>query len=270
MVDDNLQSKLDKLEDILAEMGSALITYSGGVDSTFLLGAAKRVLEDKVVALTARSSTYPASELGEALQIAKELGVRHLVVDSEELDIPGFRENPPDRCYYCKTELFTKAFSVAGEQGMGYVCDGSNADDEGDYRPGMRAACDLGVRSPLKEAGLTKEEIRISSRRMGLPTWDKPALACLSSRFPYGETITPEKLSMVERAEAFLRSLGYRQLRVRHHDAMARIELAPEELEKFMKSGQADKVAAELKALGYTYVTVDLEGYRTGSMNEVL
>jgi len=269
-LDNNLQAKMDKLQNILTDMGSVLIAYSGGVDSTFLLGAAKRALQDKVVALTARSSTYPSSELQEAIQIAGELNVRHVVVDSEELDIPGFRENPPDRCYYCKSELFTKALSVAKEHGVAVVCDGTNFDDEGDFRPGIRAACDLGVRSPLKEAGLTKDDIRALSRDMGLPTWNKPALACLSSRFPYGEEITADKLSMVEKAEAFLRSLGYRQLRVRHHGNMARIELAPEELKKFLQSGEAKKVADELKSIGYTYVTLDLEGYRTGSMNEVL
>lgn len=265
-----LNEKYEKLKEILEDMGSVLIAYSGGVDSTFLLKAAYDVLKDKVVAVTARSSTYPEREFNEAVKYAKQIGAQHKVIISEELDIKEFVHNPKNRCYYCKRELFTKLKEEAVNLGINYVLDGSNADDVNDYRPGMQAAKELEVRSPLKEALLTKNDIRTLSKKMGLPTWDKPSFACLSSRFPYGNEITRPKLGMVEKAEEFLLGLGFRQIRVRHHGDIARIEVGPSEREKFFDLSVMDKINNELKKIGFTYVTLDLSGYRTGSMNEVL
>lgn len=264
----NTQQKIDKLQSILAEMESVVIAFSGGVDSTFLLKVAYDVLKDKALAVTATSSTYPSRELEEAKQLAGQIGAPHIIVPSEELDIEGFTQNPPNRCYYCKRELFTKLLQVAQEHGIKYVADGSNADDLKDHRPGMQAARELGVRSPLQEAGLRKDDIRQLSRVLGLPTWDKPSLACLSSRFPYGTVITRDKLARVEAAETFLRTLGFRQLRVRHHEHIARIEIPANDFLVIIQ--KADQIVAKFKELGYNYVTLDLEGYRTGSMNEVL
>lgn len=265
-----LDQKLEKLHNILKDLRSVAVAYSGGVDSTFLLKVASDVLKDKVIAVTATSSTYPERELNEAKKYADEFGVKHIIIVSEELEIEGFSKNPIDRCYYCKKELFTKIYKVANENGIEYVVDGSNYDDLGDYRPGMIAAKELKVISPLKEAQLTKQDIRELSKKYDLPTWNKPAFACLSSRFPYGHEITEEKLKMVERAEELLLSLGFRQVRVRHHGDIARIEVAKEEREKFFNLKTLDLIGEKLKEIGFTYVTMDLLGYRTGSMNETI
>ena len=265
-----LENKFKKLKEQLIELGSVAIAYSGGVDSTFLLKVAHDLLGEKAIGVTARSSTYPEREFREAKKYAEEFGARHIVIVSEELEIEGFAQNPVNRCYYCKSELFTKVREVADQNNISFVLDGSNLDDLGDYRPGMQAAKELNVVSPLKEAGLTKDEIRILSKKLGIPTWNKPAFACLSSRFPYGQEITEKKLSMVELAEQFLLDRGFRQVRVRHHGDIARIEVAQEEREKFFDLALMDEVGEKLKEIGFTYITLDILGYRTGSMNEVL
>lgn len=265
-----MEEKLKKLKGILKEMGSVLIAYSGGVDSTFLLKVARDVLGEKVMAVTALSPTYPREETGEAKKIARELEVKHLLIETRELEDPNFSSNPPGRCYYCKKELFFQLKELAKEKGFFWVADGSNLDDTGDFRPGMQAARELEIRSPLKEAGLTKAEIRELSRRMGLPTWKKPSSACLASRFPYGMRIKEEDLKRVDEGERFLRNLGISQVRVRHYKDTARIEVNPEELTRLVENHCREKVVKKFKQLGYTYITVDLEGYRSGSMNEVL
>lgn len=265
-----LQEKYQLLKDNMKKRGSAAIAFSGGVDSTFLVKVAHEVLGDNMIAITATSSTYPERELQEAIKYAKDMGVKHLIISSEELDIEGFASNPKNRCYYCKKELFTKINAIAKENGVAYVFDGSNIDDDGDYRPGMQAARELEVISPLKEAKLTKEDVRELSKELNLPTWNKPAFACLSSRFPYGNKITAPKLKMVEEAEQFLLDLGIRQVRVRHHEEIARIEVSPEERIKFFDLAIMDQIGEKFRKIGYTYVTLDILGYRTGSMNEVL
>jgi uncharacterized protein len=261
--------KLARLREIIKGYGSLLVAFSGGCDSTFLLKVAHGVLGDRAMAVTARSETYPSREYEEAVQLAREIGARHLTIDTSELSVEGFSSNPPDRCYFCKGELFQRLLEIAAEHGMRYVADGASLDDASDHRPGMRAARELGIVSPLKEAGLTKDDIRELSRMLGLPTWDKPSFACLASRFPYGEEITAEKLTMVDRAENFLRSLGFRQVRVRHHDTIARIEVSGPDLDRFLERSVRERVASKLKEIGYTYVSLDLQGYRSGSMNEV-
>ncbi len=264
------QEKLENLKEQIRQMGSLAVAYSGGVDSTFLLKVAHDVLGDRMIAVTARSSTYPEREFGEAKDFAKKIGVRHLIILSEELDIEGFSDNPVDRCYHCKRELFRKILDVARQNGMKYVADGSNVDDMGDYRPGMKAVTELGVVCPLKDAGMGKDEIRILSRQMNLPTWDKPAFACLASRVPYGQKITMEKLDVIDRAEQFLMDLGFRQVRVRHHGDVARIEVPADERSKFFDTGLMDRIHAKFRELGFAYAALDLKGYRTGSMNEVI
>lgn len=262
--------KLDDLRSILGDMGSVLVAYSGGVDSAFLLKVAVDTLGQKALGVTARSDSYPQRELEEATALAIAIGAKHLVVDTHEMASESYISNPSNRCYFCKTELWETLVPIAAERGIAALADGFNADDVGDYRPGAVAAREHGVRSPLLEAGLTKQEIRALSREMDLPTWDKPAMACLSSRVPYGERISREKLEQIDRAEQLLRELGYRQVRVRHHGDVARIELPPADMARFFAEGLAQPVARRVKELGFQYVTLDLQGYRSGSMNEVL
>ena len=263
--------KLESLKKILKEIRSCLVAFSGGVDSSFLLKTASEVLgKDKVLAVSAKSETYPKEELECAKEIAKEFGVEHLTIESEELEIPEFRMNPWNRCYYCKTVLFQKIKDVAKKRGLNFVLDGTNYDDISDHRPGMKALRELEIRSPLKEAMMTKEDIRYFSRKMGLKTWDKPSFACLASRFPYGKEITREKLTIVDKAESFLKRLNFRQVRVRHHGQIARIELERDNIGVLVSKKLMDKVVKKFKELGFVYVTLDLEGYRMGSMNEPL
>lgn len=265
-----LQEKYKLLKDIIRKRGSAAIAFSGGVDSTFLLKVTKEVLGDNLLAITATSSTYPKRELNEAIKYAEDIQVKHVIISSEELEIEGFASNPKNRCYYCKKELYTKINNIALNNGISYVFDGSNLDDTGDYRPGMQAAKELDVISPLKEAGLTKNDIRELSKSLGLPTWNKPSFACLSSRFPYGNKITLSKLNMVDKAEQLLLDIGITQVRVRHHGEIAKIEVDPSEREKFFNIDIMNHIGNELRKIGFTYVTLDLLGYRTGSMNETL
>jgi uncharacterized protein len=267
---DQSVEKLDRLKGILRQMDKVLVAFSGGVDSTFLLKICKEVLGDKVVAITAASSTYSSQELRESKSIAKSLGVEHVVIETLEVEDERFTSNPPDRCYYCKKELFSRLLEVAHKQGLNYILDGSNTDDTRDYRPGSRAAEELHVRSPLREAGFTKNEIRELSRKMNLPTSDKPPEACLASRIPYGDRITREKLLQVEKAEEILRATGIRQVRVRHHGNIARIEIPLTDFQALLTKSTSSGLVREIKRLGYDYVTLDLEGYRTGSMNEPL
>ncbi|MDD2734120.1 MAG: ATP-dependent sacrificial sulfur transferase LarE [Desulfuromonadaceae bacterium] len=268
MMNTELKQKTAALRTILTDMGGCVIGFSGGVDSTLLFAVAAAVLGQRALAVTATSQTYPERELSEARELAERIGGRHLVVESEELDIPEFRDNPRNRCYYCKKELFSKLRAIADQEGLDFVLDGTNSDDAGDHRPGRKAAEELLVRSPLEEAGFTKQDIRDLSRKMSLPTWDKPAFACLSSRFPYGTAITAERVGQVGLAEESLRELGFRTLRVRYHGDVARIELGEEEFAR--ATGMArDEVIRFVKAAGFTYVALDLQGYRTGAMNEV-
>ena len=265
---DALHDKHRKLKEYLSELGSVAVAFSSGVDSTFLLRTAHEVLGDNVIAVTARSCSFPGRELKEAEEFCISEGIRHIIIESEELAIEGFKQNPRNRCYLCKKELFSKMIQAAKEEGIKFVAEGSNLDDNGDYRPGLKAIAELGIKSPLREAGLTKDDIRALSKEMGLKTWDKPSFACLASRFVYGETITEEKLAMVDKAEQLLLDLGFRQVRVRIHGDIARIEILPAEFSKLMEDAVRDKVNSTLKNLGFSYVAMDLEGYRSGSMNE--
>ncbi len=262
------REKYQKLQDILRSYNGVAVAFSGGVDSTFLLYAAHEALGDKAIAVTARSCSFPERELKEAREFCASHGIRHFICDSEELDIEGFRQNPKNRCYLCKHELFGKIWEIARENGIETVAEGSNLDDMGDYRPGLVAVKELGVASPLRQAGFYKEEIRSMSRELGLPTWNKQSFACLSSRFVYGETISEEKLSMVDRAEQLLLDLGFHQVRVRIHGDIARIEILPDEFEKLL--AVREEVYGKFREYGFSYVTLDLLGYRTGSMNETL
>jgi uncharacterized protein len=266
-----LHDKYQRLRAILAAMGEVLIGYSGGVDSTLLLKVATDVLGDRALAVIGTSETYPSREFEEAVRIAIEIGARYETVATEETDNLKFRENPPDRCYFCKVELFTKLHDIARDRSIPWIADGTITDDLGDFRPGMAAKKEQNVRSPLLEAEFSKAEVRILSKELGLPTWEKGSFACLSSRFPYGTPITRDALARVDAAENTLRDLGFRAYRVRYHDdRTARIEVGPDELPRLVGAELREGLVARLKELGFTYVTVDLQGYRTGSMNEVL
>lgn len=267
----DLEKKFNQLKETLRKMGSTLVAYSGGVDSTFLLKVATDILgREKVLGVTAQSSTYPKHERDAAIQMAKDFGFNQLLIDSEELEIEGFAANPIDRCYYCKQELFRKLVQIAKEKQFDAVCDGSNYSDLSDIRPGMNAAKELNIRSPLQESELTKDEIRELSRELGLPTWDKPSFACLSSRIPFGDRITIDKLKQVDAAEQFIRLFDIKQVRVRHHGDIARIEIDLKDFPKLLVDNAVQKIATKLKSLGFIFVTLDLQGYRTGSMHETI
>lgn len=263
--------KIARVGEILRELGSVVVAFSGGTDSVLLMDLARETLGDRAVAVIGASPAYPPEEIAEACEVAERLGVRLRIVDTHQMDDPNFVRNDARRCYYCRIELYDVLNRVAAEEGAASVLDGANLDDTGDYRPGREGAAEKGVRSPLLEAGLTKAEIRAVSKARGLPTWDKPSSPCLSSRFAYGIPISFEVLARLARAEGYIRSLGFRQLRVRHHEQIARIEIPREEFGRFFADpALVDGVTARLKDLGWSYVTLDLAGYRTGSMNEVL
>ena len=266
---DRVEERLRALEEIVAPHGSALVAFSGGVDSSLALAICARALpKERVLAVTSNNETYLPSELDLARRFAGSLGVEHLIVNTRELEDPNYASNPANRCYFCKSTLYSDLHKIAGERGYACVVDGANADDEGDYRPGRKAAKELGVVSPLSMAKMGKAEVRELARHLGLPSWDKPALACLSSRFPYGQEITAEKLAQVARAEEFLRERGLRQVRVRHHGEIARLEVGPHEMERAF--ALREEISAELKEAGFLYVALDLSGYEAGSLNATL
>lgn len=263
-----MQEKLNNLKSYLKSLGSVAIAFSSGVDSTFLLKVAHDILGANAIAITVRAHSFPKREMNESSEFCKSEGIQQFFCDVNEMDIPGFAENPRNRCYLCKNEIFTKIIDTARQNGIVHVCEGSNMDDLGDYRPGLQAVAELGIKSPLRECQLYKNEIRTLSKEMNLPTWQKPSFACLASRFVYGEKITSEKLDMVDKAEQFLLDLGLMQERVRIHGTLARIEVLPEEFDIVLEHRQ--EISSELKKIGFSYVALDLQGYRTGSMNETI
>lgn len=266
----NTTEKYNKLKEELTKTGRVAVAFSSGVDSSLLLKVAHDVLGENAIAITSRGCWFSDAEQKEAVEFCQREGIRHIIVEVNETEIDGFVDNPPDRCYRCKKALFSKMIEVASDNNITHILEGSNMDDIGDYRPGMRAIAELGIESPLKEVGLYKVEIRELSKELGLPTWDKPSFACLASRFVYGQNITREKLAMVEKAEEFLHGLGFIQMRVRIHGDMARIEVLPDEIERLAQKEIRNEISKELLGLGFSYVALDLIGYRTGSMNEVL
>lgn len=265
-----LAGKLKKLKDYIAELGSLAIGFSGGVDSSFLLAVAHEVLGDKVIAVTGADASVPEREVKEASQFCSDRGIKHIICRVDPLSEEGYRHNGPDRCYFCKHGIFTEVKKIADENGISYMAEGSNMDDIGDYRPGLKAAAELSVKSPLREAGLTKEEIRLISKAMGLSTWSKPAYACLASRFVYGEEITEEKLHMIDKAEQFLIEHGFFEERVRLHGKMARIEVPAKDIPRLAADEIREAVYEKFKELGFLFVTIDMKGYKLGSMNATL